>query len=73
MLLQAAWHVRSACWQHCLYKSLVDKARSDVKAKTSHSKQTYTFVVNYGQIMEMPCFGGNQPGNTYSQQKKRLL
>ncbi len=65
MLLQAAWHVRSDCWQRCLYKCLDDKARSDLKAKTSHSKRTYTFVVDYGQNMEMPCFGGNQPGDTY--------
>ncbi len=56
VLLQATWHVKIACCQHSLYKSLVNKARSDINAKTPHSKQTYTFVVDYGQIMEMPCF-----------------
>ncbi len=65
MLLRAAWHVKSACCQQSLYKCLVDKARSDAKAKVPHSKRTYTFVVDYGQNMEMPCFGGNQPGDSY--------
>ena len=65
MLLQAAWHVKSACCQRCLYQSLVDKARSHSKDNIPHSEQSYTFVVDYGQNMEMPCFGSNQPGDTY--------
>ncbi len=28
-------------------------------------KLAYTFVVDYSQNIEMPCFGGNKPGDSY--------
>ncbi len=28
-------------------------------------KRTYTFVIDYSQNLEMPCFGGYQPGDSY--------
>jgi hypothetical protein len=30
-----------------------------------HSERTYTFIVDYGQNMELPFFGACQPGDTY--------
>ncbi len=30
-----------------------------------HSERTYTFVVDYGQNMELPVFNKEQPGCTY--------
>ncbi len=65
MLLRAAWHVKSACCQRSLYKCLVEKSRTHAKNNVCHSHRSYTFVVDYGQNMEMPSFGGNQPGDTY--------
>ncbi len=44
---------------------MVDKARSHIKDNIPHSEQSYTFVVDYGQNLEMPCFGANQLGDTY--------
>ncbi len=34
-------------------------------AGKEHSLKTYTFVVNYGQNMELPSFRKEQPGCTY--------
>ncbi len=30
-----------------------------------HFEQTYTFVVDYGQNMELPVYNEEQPGITY--------
>ncbi len=65
MLLQTAWHVKCTCCQCCLYENSVDKARSHIKDNILHSEQNYNFVVGYGQNLEMPCFGGNQPSDKY--------
>ncbi len=45
--------------------NLVCKARSHIKDNIPHSEQSYAFIVDYGQNLEMPCFGVNQPGDTY--------
>ena len=34
-------------------------------ATVEHSDRTYTFVVDYGQNMEIPVFNEEQPGPTY--------
>ncbi len=44
---------------------MVEKSRIQAKNNVSHSDQSYTFVVDYGQYMEMQAFGGNQPGDSY--------
>ncbi len=36
-----------------------------VEGVLPHSEQLYTFVVNYGQNIEMPIFNKEQPGITY--------
>ncbi len=65
MILRSAWHVKSASCQHSLYKSLVGKSKTYAKSNVCHSEKSYTFVVYYGQNMEMPSFGANYPGDTY--------
>ncbi len=47
MIKRASRHVDCAKAQRLLYKSLVLKARQDVKNNVPHSDQTYTFVVDY--------------------------
>ena len=34
-------------------------------ATVEHPERTYTFVVDYGQNMEIPVFNDKQPGPTY--------
>jgi hypothetical protein len=68
LLLEAAIHVRMARMaraQRCLYQARVTDAVRDASAGLEHSSRTYTFVVNYGQNMEIPIFNTEQPGPTY--------
>ncbi len=37
----------------------------DATAKKDHSEKVYTFVVDYGQNMELPSYNSEQPGCTY--------
>lgn len=48
-----------------LYVSLVLKARDHALKCISHSERSYTFVVDYGQNMELPCFNYQQSGSAY--------
>lgn len=65
MLLRAALHVRMAKKQRELYRSVVAKAVDHAKQNIPHKDRSYTFVVDYGQNMELPVFNKQQPGCTY--------
>ena len=65
MLVRAAIHVKSARVQRLLYRYYVAKAREHAQQKLPHHLRSYTFVVDYGQNMELPVFNDNQPGCTY--------
>ena len=65
MLLQAAKHVKMARIQRLLYQQKVAEAVEDAKVGRTHRERRYTFVVDYGQNMELPIFNKEQPGVTY--------
>ncbi len=65
MLLQAAEHVKMARIQRLLYQQKVAEAVEDAKVGRAHRERRYTFVVDYGQNMELPIFNKEQPGVTY--------
>ena len=65
MLLQAAEHVKMARIQRMLYQQTVANAVEVAKLRRPHGKRWYTFVVDYGQNMELPMFNKEQPGVTY--------
>ena len=65
LLLDAAKHIKMAREQRALYQELVDEAVCDATDGQLHSKQRYTFVVDYGQNMQVPIFNNEQPGSTY--------
>jgi hypothetical protein len=63
MLLEAAEHIKMARTQRKLYQEKVAKAKRT--ATNPHDSRTYTFVIDYGQNMDLPKFGQEQPGMTY--------
>jgi hypothetical protein len=65
MLLEAAEHIKMARAQRALYQAKVEIAVRDAAAKKDHSERVYTFVVDYGQNMELQSYRGEQPGCTY--------
>jgi hypothetical protein len=65
MLLEAATHIKMARAQRALYQAKVALAVQDATAKKDHSRRVYTFVVDYGQNMELPVYNKEQPGCTY--------
>ena len=65
IMLQAAEHVKMARIQRKLYQQKVAEAVEDAKVGRAHSERRYTFVVDYGQNMELPIFNKEQPGVTY--------
>jgi hypothetical protein len=65
MLLQAAAHIKMARAQRALYQAKVADAVADATARKEHSVRRYTFVVDYGQNMELPIYNKKQPGCTY--------
>ncbi len=65
MLLQAAAHIKMARAQRALYQAKVADAVADAAAGKEHSVRRYTFVVDYGQNMELPVYNNEQPGCTY--------
>ena len=60
-LLKAAEHVKAARAQRRLFNQKVDECRKGLV----DGVRIRTLVVDYGQNMEMPWFGGIQPGETY--------
>jgi hypothetical protein len=65
MLLQAAAHIEMARAQRALYQAKMADAVADATAGKEHSVRRYTFVVDYGQNMELPVYNKEQPGCTY--------
>ncbi len=65
LLLEAASHVSMARTQRKHYQDKIDVAKEHARWNTEHSEQTNTFVVDYGQNMELPVYNANQPGCTY--------
>ena len=65
MVMESAKHIRMARAQRALYQALVADAVSDAKEEKDHGARRYTFVVDYGQNMEIPIFNDEQPGCTY--------
>jgi hypothetical protein len=65
MLMQAAKHVEMARAQRALYQAKVADAVADATAGKDHGERRYTFVVDYGQNMELPVYNKEQPGITY--------
>jgi hypothetical protein len=51
--------------QRALYQTKVADAVADATAKKEHLVRRYTFVVDYGQKMELPVYNKEQPGCTY--------
>lgn len=65
LLLEAADHVNMANIQRALYQLKIEEAQRDARAGKRHSERKYTFVVDYGQNMELPVYNSEQPGCTY--------
>jgi hypothetical protein len=66
MLLQVAVHIKiMARAQRALYQAKVADEVADATAGKEHSVRRYTFVVDYGQNMELPVYNKEQPGCTY--------
>jgi hypothetical protein len=65
MLLEAAIHIKMARAQRALCRAKVAQAVQDATAEKDHSEKVYTFVVDYGQNMELPIYNSEQPGTTY--------
>jgi hypothetical protein len=53
MIGRACLHDEMARAQYVLYAHLISKARCDALDKVEHNKRTYTFLVDYGQNMEI--------------------
>jgi hypothetical protein len=51
--------------QRALYQKLVADVVSDAEEGKDHTERRYTFVVDYGQNMELPAYTNDeQPGIT---------
>ncbi len=58
-------HVRMYWVQQVLFQEKVEEAIADAKEDKQFSDRRYTFVVDYGQNMELPVYNSQQPGATY--------
>ena len=47
--------------QRSLYQAKVEQAVSSAQAGVEHEKKTHTFVVDYGQNMELPIYKPSSP------------
>ncbi len=65
MLLQAVVHIKMARAQRTLYQAKVVNVVADATAGKEHLVRRYTFVVDYGQNMELPMYNKEQPGCMY--------
>ncbi len=65
MLLQALAHIKMARAQRALYQAKVADAVADATARKEHLVRRYTFVVDFGQNMELPVYNKEQPDCTY--------
>jgi hypothetical protein len=64
LLLQAAAHIKMARAQRALYQAKVAYAVADATARKELLVRRYSFVVDYGQNMELPVYNKEQPGCT---------
>jgi hypothetical protein len=51
--------------QRAFYQVKVADAVPDATARKEHLARRYTFVVDYGQNMELPMYNKKQPGFVY--------
>ena len=65
LLLESAKHIRMARVQRALYQEKVSAAVNHANGGVDHGLRTYTFIVNYGQNMELTIYNSTQPGCTY--------
>ncbi len=65
MLLQTVAHIKMARAQRALYQVNVVDVVAVATARKEHLVTRYTFVVDYGQNMELPVYNKKQPGCTY--------
>ena len=62
LLLDAAKQVNMARKQRARYQAHVAKTVCNTTDGKLHSERRYTFVVDYGQRMQVPIFNNEQPG-----------
>ena len=55
----------TAGMQTLMDQKLVADAVSDAEERKDHTERRYTFVVDYGQNMELPVYNDEQPSCTY--------
>ncbi len=65
MLFETAAHIKMARAQRALYQAKVKLVVQDATAKKDHLRRVYTFIVDYGQNMELPVYNKEKPGCTY--------
>jgi hypothetical protein len=65
LLLESAKHIKMARVQRALYQEKVSAAVNHANGGVDHGLRTYTFIVNYGQNMELTIYNSTQPGCTY--------
>ena len=67
LLLDAAKHIQMVREQRALYQAYVAVAEAvcDATDGKLHFERRYTFMVDYGQNMQVPIFNNEQPGSTY--------
>ena len=63
ILQKATLQVQQAMIQRQLANKKIQEAIDS--ADLPHSQLKYTFIADFSQNMELPCFGASQPGDTY--------
>lgn len=64
--LQLPKSMKVCCWSAMDIKmAKIDQAVSVAKAGIKNEMKTYTFVIDYGQNMELPVYNTQQPSCTY--------
>jgi hypothetical protein len=59
-------HCKRSICQHKLANEKIVKVKEDKMNNVPHSSQTYTFIADYSQNLDLPHFGGEQPGETFT-------
>ena len=58
-------HCKRSICQRKLANEKIAKAKEDKMNDVPHSSRTYTFIADYSQNLDLPHFGGEQPGETF--------
>jgi hypothetical protein len=58
-------HCKRSICQRKLANEKITKAKEDKMNDVPHSSRTYTFIADYSQNLDLPHFGGEQPGETF--------